>query len=97
MMLFGGCPSEKTLRTFLSKRDSARVARHVEGCAECQKKLAQIRQEERVVSDLRAAESQGLDEPTRTRVYELCQRVAREESRKLTQQKPQDEATRDSS
>ena len=74
MSLFQRCPSEKKLIEFVESGAARRVAKHIEKCPACRTACERLRNDERLLSELRAALDAGLDHAEREKILRLCDR-----------------------
>lgn len=72
-MFFNRCPVPEDLYRFARQPDSARIAKHLAICEKCRAALERIREEERLLEELRAADRGEVNEALRARLLKLCQ------------------------
>ena len=74
MSLFRRCPSERKLTEFVESGAPRRVAKHLEKCPTCRAACERMRNDKRLLSELRAALDAGLDHAAREKILRLCER-----------------------
>jgi len=74
-MLPSPCPTVEVLAGAVSDPRAAILDAHVADCPTCQRRLAELRREAALLSEMRDALAQSIDPPTRAAVIDTCERV----------------------
>jgi anti-sigma factor RsiW len=75
-------PASAALEFLAGRGRSPAFSAHLVACPRCRALVAAMRRDEDLLTELRAAESGGVDVRTRRRVVEICERVMSEESQR---------------
>ena len=75
-MFLNRCPSPEALYQYSLGADSPRIAKHVDRCAKCRGAVAEMREDESLLKEVRTVQDGGVDGRVRQRLLSICRRVA---------------------